>query len=318
MSSLSLLRALQIQSKVNSISFGRFSGLPKSGFSSKPSSSSGSSSSSGKSVSKDTAKFSQSKEAKEPVSTEEDKAVAKTSSLEHWKKQLSVLASKEINEIKGQIESQFGSPNNHTPQWLSKSGFAIKRLNDGTIQLLKETKGFNVTISFDPMFQEENQNEYDDTNVPEAGEGKSDSESSSESSSENEDNQDEADQAEKPNTQSVPFGVDLAILGKEGEAKGTVTFVGEVGADCRVYINTVQAIQGAQPVRTNKLDIEDFVHPSAEFDRLSQDVQDRMYDLLDEIGVDDKMGSYIRYFVDTYETTNTVSVLDNLQKIFSS
>jgi len=117
------------------------------------------------------------------------------------------------------------------------------------------------------------------------------------------------DDGDKEAMKSLPFNATISFNDAQGAYKGRVVFGGEVGGDSRLYVNEIQSTTAP---KTEKEAI-----PAAIFEKLSQDIQDRMYDLLDEVGVDDKMGSYIRHFANNYEDSNSISVLENLKKVLS-
>jgi len=226
-----------------------------------------------------------------------------SSSLDHWRKELNILAGRESNSIRASLDTQFSLPNSVGHNWIQKSDYVITEMKESSgIQLVRTTKVADVKVSFDPTYESDEQQQQQQLQERDQEDSESDrSDSDAEETNEN----GEAARA-------VPFEAEIIFKDKEGNPKGSVIFDGEVGVDCRVYVNVLQAVPGVIEKRENLDSV-----PTAEFDELGQDLQDRLYDLLDEVGVDDKMGSYIRYFCDTYQGKQSIRVLDNLQKILS-
>jgi len=134
---------------------------------------------------------------------------------------------------------------------------------------------------------------------------------------ENEESSTDQELNEQINTSSkakaYPAEAHIVFLDKENHPKGTFTLSCEIGADNRVYINSLVSYPGPKKEFKDNEDLP----PTAIFENLNQEVQDRMYDLLDEIGIDDRMGAYLRQYCNRYDERETIEVLSNLQKIFS-
>jgi len=245
-------------------------------------------------------------------SKDKETALTKESQLGHWKKELLTLTSSEIRIIKENQEIQLSSGNDEAQSWLQKSGYKVAEKDEG-ISLTKTTPDYSCEIIFHPYGEEDESEDVGD-GIPE---GEHDLNSLGEDKGSDEESVDEAINAGsegegKEPIKSLPFHAEVSFTDKQGNFKGRVTFSGEVGGDCRLYINELQSSTSPKTDQD-----KDKFQPTAIFERLSQDIQDRLYDLLDEVGIDDRLGSYIRYFADTYEDNNTIQVLENMKKIFS-
>jgi len=229
--------------------------------------------------------------------------------LEATKKEIIKLADGEIKKIKEIQEHAFSNVPQEAQNWLTKSAFVLGEGEDaGSATLTRETDKYWVRTSFsilnpeemlddDPEslqdLQQQKSLEGDDSEVGSDNEGKEPGEDADKVKSE-----------EKP--KSIIYRTELKFKNKEGEIKGAIMFTGEVGIDCRIYITDISAYEGTAPKNEGGL---------ALFDRLGQDAQDKLYDLLDEVGVDDRMGSYMRFHVDSFEDRSTIEVMQLVQKI---
>jgi len=235
------------------------------------------------------------------------------STLEKWKKEIVNLSSQEIKLIEGNIKNQISDAPNDARQFLKSSGFSLEETQD-LITLKKESPLYNVRVQFGVYDSEED----DDGEKPESNEREYEdfdrTKQSGEQSSDSEDESGEKElDSEEPKAKPIKLQADITFKDPSGALKGTLLISGDVGSDCRVYINDVQAFEKFDPTAESKILSE----PSALFDRLNQDLQDRLYDILDEAGIDDHLGAYVRYFVDTYEDNQSIRVLETMKKIFS-
>lgn len=238
---------------------------------------------------------------KEATIESESRSIVKESNLENWKKEIVNLSNKEIRSIKENQEANVEAKN-----WLKKSGFSVEEKEEA-ISLIKVTPAYTVEVFFSPFPEEEDNAGDVDIGVedPEHLPSESGSESGSDPDPEAFGNE----AAENYRAKPLSYHAELTFNNKEGKPKGRVIIGGEVGGDCRVYINEVQS------TTKSKSDSDEKSLPTAVFERLSQDLQDRMYDLCDEVGIDDQMGSFIRHYADNFEETNTIQVLQNIRDI---
>jgi len=231
-----------------------------------------------------------------PAKVQSKDAAPKVSSIESFKRDLVKLSDTEIRNIQeNQQASLTESDIGDAPSWIQTSGFVLEDKDD-SISLTKVTPKYTVEVQFAPYPEgEEGESEGNGLNEDMEEEGGSDVE--------------QEDDGDKEAMKSLPFNATISFNDAQGAYKGRVVFGGEVGGDSRLYVNEIQSTTAP---KTEKEAI-----PAAIFEKLSQDIQDRMYDLLDEVGVDDKMGSYIRHFANNYEDSNSISVLENLKKVLS-
>lgn len=233
----------------------------------------------------------------------------KTSIMQTCQSDVASLATKEIQNLNENIVNQTSEEvdNQEVQQWLNKSGYTIAETSE-EITLVKTDKSYSVSLKFSPYPEEgEDLEDLDAEETKDFTDSDEENESGSESASGDE-------KSTQIKVKPLSLKADITFNNVDGTPKGVVSITGEVAADNRIYINQLQALPLAQGQKFDKMpDL-----PFSMFEALSQDIQDRIYDLLDEVGIDDKMGSYIRFYSHTFEDRQSIAVLENINKIFSN
>eukprot|EP01114_Cavostelium_apophysatum_P017011 TRINITY_DN495_c0_g1_i1.p1 TRINITY_DN495_c0_g1~~TRINITY_DN495_c0_g1_i1.p1 ORF type:complete len:301 (-),score=80.84 TRINITY_DN495_c0_g1_i1:138-1040(-) len=249
------------------------------------------------------------------------KEVTTKNGLEQLKQQLVSLSAKEIQSIKEAQDTQFAGIPNDAQMWLNKSGYSLSETEEGISVLSKAAKDYSVRVHFSTGEDEGDQMANPDKP---AGEDEQDEDEQALDQSETDAEVNDAEGNDVgQQSRTLSFEAEIIFNDKQGEPKGGFILTGEVGEDCRVYVNDLQASTDIKKHMINSRQSEEEskkqpkVLPVATFDKLNQDFQDRVYDLLDEVGIDDKMGSFIRYHADTFEDKQSVEVMENIRKILS-
>jgi len=154
---------------------------------------------------------------------------------------------------------------------------------------------------------------------------------------------DEVDSENEPNAAEEEDGKEADASGQEAEAAGgtfpqkqavniEVAFSnkplkwilgGFAGKDNRLYIEDMSLATEEQTKKmaetpVNPLLKESTAPPSVDaipFESLADNLQDRIYDFLDEIGVDDQLAHFIKVYTVTAEAKTAVKFLENLKEV---
>lgn len=176
-------------------------------------------------------------------------------------------------------------------EWLAKSGFKVTE-EDSIITLTKKTGSLTASVKFSTIVEEEpedadKEEEYEDDNVVEAEENVEEG---------------EAEEHEDDAPKEVGVDVHIQVADKSGKPKGEFVIRGFAGVDNRLYAESVE-IDGAAPL---------------DWYALQDDTQDRLYDLLDAVGVDDQLSLFVKQRVLIAEIDGEVSALESLKKLLSN
>jgi len=256
-----------------------------------------------------------SKTASPTVTTSSNVVQKKEPQFDGVVKALASLSMKEANSIQEQLESQHGFGVTHSKKWLEDSKYKVvadREDDENVVTLEKNDDAFKVKVTFS-RFEDDEELAGGDENANEMQEG----EEGSYNEGENEGNYDEEGAAgvEEGESKVKPILFQAEIVFKDksnGDTKGTMTVHGELATDSRLYVNQFSAVP--KSATENQ---EEKMPALALFDRLNQDIQDRIYDLLDEIGIDDRMGEFVRHHTQVSEDLETIETLTNLNKLLS-
>jgi len=246
-----------------------------------------------------------------PKEGESVKAVVKPSQFDHWKKELISLSAKEIKNVNENRATQIQNMPEDIEGFVAKNGFKVVELKDGTVELVKTEKAYKVSLKFNMNQFLEEEEEEAETPIPSGS--KLDESDEDGSGPERSEGESELEDPPTPPSKTVTFEASITFNNKQGEPKGKVLLAGEVAADCRIYVSEIQAHKDLVASEDKET-----MFPTARFETLTQDFQDRMYDLLDEVGIDDKMGTFVRYYADSYLDKQTIKVMENFKDILSS
>jgi hypothetical protein len=98
---------------------------------------------------------------------------------------------------------------------------------------------------------------------------------------------------------------EINFLDNLGKFRGKWTMNGYAGEDQRLYIDTMQ-IDGKDG-QSNKMN----------FDYLSHELQDKVYDLLDGLGIDDNLGKFTQDYVSHVSNVNDLTFLRGVKSLLS-
>jgi len=164
-------------------------------------------------------------------------------------------------------------------KWLTTSGYklstSVDKDDDGLeqsyIHLQKDVGPTHVKVSFIPWEEDEDAEKDDEGQDMQQAEG--------------EDEQDPNNIGQEEEIQSTQ-AVTIRITMKDnaGGAKGEIKMRGFAGVDHRLYVRELDA---------KKQGVESTPH-STYLSELSGDLQDKVYDFLDNLGVDDNMAFFIK------------------------
>jgi len=240
------------------------------------------------------------------------KQVAVVSKMETIKKELVTVINEELAELKRVEDPE----DVDTSKWLETNKYQIE-VKDGVVNLKRNDKAYNVTITFDSFPDEEaaeaSAREKDNINQREKDEEEEEEEAEDVIDGKEVDG--EAGAADDKSYKH-PMRADIAILDKQGKTKGTFSFQGVAGSDGRLYVDMIvcttdvpKAVPGSEET------MFDSNAPQLEFDSLSQDMQDKIYDLLDEVGIDDNMAVFVQDYVEQSTSRIQRDFMENMKKV---
>lgn len=153
---------------------------------------------------------------------------------------------------------------------------------------------YRVRVVFDPYETERGESEEEEFEE-ESEEGKE---------------EDNVSENENEDAKKLTIEVELAFYNKEGKIEGRWIFGGFSGRDNRLYISDMGTCEGeAEP---SEIQLQSF--PMNDF---SEEMQDKIYDLLDELKLDDKLAAFIRQYVLQNASQSSVQFLQRVRKFMS-
>jgi len=252
--------------------------------------------------------------------------------LEDITKDLVKLTDNEIQSILDSDATSIQTERGKT--WLEQSMYAIRPVPDNKdlLMLTKKIGNTVVTVTFKKEFEEEEQDEDEDADPNEKEEGEEGTEDTEEGVAEKE--QAEGQESwirsgdELPDREDFPMKhsleIDIRIHDKKDQPKGNFHLYGFAGLDDRLYINemlcqtgdvaTLNLTRNPSPSAVEK----DADKTYCVFDDLSDAMQDRIYDYLDELGVDDRMAHFIKTTVMREKKESDIAFLHNFKQILKA
>lgn len=239
--------------------------------------------------------------------------------LDDIREDLVKLTEKEISTIteedQNSIETQRGK------NWLDQSGYTLQDVPEDkdSVMLSKQIGNTSVIVTFAKDF-EENEEEDEEEFAGEEGQEETPEEVAETEEGEGVE-QFIRSGDELPDRQGLPakhsLEIDIRINDKEGKPKGQIHMYGFAGLDDRLYINEMLSNVGPpkekKPTPENISEIDDI--NMVIFDDLSTAMQDRVYDYLDELGVDDKMAHFIKVTVARERKESDIAFLNSFKEI---
>jgi len=223
-------------------------------------------------------------------------------------KDLVQLTEKEIQTILDQDLSSLQTERGKT--WLEQSGYSLRPAQESDyLMLTKKTANTTITVLFKKDYEEPEENEEDE-------EGEKEEETEEEvikSESEGQENWVRSGD-ELPDREDFPtkhsMEVDIRVNDSKGNLKGILHLNGFAGLDDRFYVNEMTC--EAAEMKEGKVEDKKSL---VTFDDLSDAIQDRIYDYLDELGVDDRMAHYVKTTVAREKKETDISFLNNLKEM---
>jgi len=216
--------------------------------------------------------------------------------------------------------------------WLDQSGYSLQDVPEekDTLMLSKQIGNTSVIVTFSKDF-EENEDEEEEEDILRGGEeGEEGADEAVDESAADVAKSEEAEGTEGwirsgdelPDRQGLPakhsMEIDIRINDKEGKPKGQIHVYGFAGLDDRLYVNEMVSNVGApKPAPKDEEDEEKQAEDVSMviFDDLSTVMQDRIYDYLDELGVDDRMAHFVKVTVARERKESDIAFLNNFKEI---
>jgi len=235
----------------------------------------------------------------------EAEVAQKEESFDTIRSSIASLCDKEIQSIadfeRDSIHVNIGE------KFLKDSGFKITEerrsdeMDEGNFAVLtKEMNNTSIKVSF--RLEEEEQDEDDYQNEEEGDEEEE----------EEEERENVIPLNEHPEFESLPrkhsLRIELTIhgKGKEKEKEGTFHLEGFSGIDNRLYINEILVEKTGDKEASHCV-----------FDDLSDEIQDRIYDYLDSLEVDDKLALFVKQIVARKRSESDINFLKKFKQLIS-
>jgi len=232
-------------------------------------------------------------------------------SIADIKKNISKLCDEEMQVLK-ETEGLSDSIEFHLgKEYLERTKFSLEESKEGIIKMTRTVDNQVVTVSFDRF--EEPEMERDENE--EAGEENEENEEVEDEEAEEEEGEEVAAYQSGSHTPPAPYKhniqIEIAFKNTDGSTKGKWSMAGYAGKDNRLYITDMAVNKGDEPTQIDP-DIPTQMIP---FETLSDDLQDRLYDFLDEVGVDDQMAHFVKQYLIESEVKMASGFLQNLRDL---
>jgi len=211
-------------------------------------------------------------------------------SLDDIKTNIVKLLDGEIQTVKDQtmavdIQSDF------TKQFLAKSRYEISESKDGEVAMIRTHGPHKIKVTFNRS--EEPEENYDDQEAePEEG------------AAEDEDASDLVERGDQRPASKQALTSEIAF----GDKEGKWILSGFAGKDNRLYIEDMSISHAKTKEEEDEESLE-----ALPFETLSDDLQDRIYDLLDEVNVDDQLAHFVKQYSLEAETKSAIKFFENLK-----
>lgn len=185
-------------------------------------------------------------------------------------------------------------------KWLTSSGYKLstsqEKDDDGMeqsfIHLDKDVENNHVRVSFIPWEEDEDAEKDDEAQDMQQAEG--------------EDGQDPNTQPSEDEIQSTQaVTIRISMKDASGAAKGEIRMKGFAGVDHRLYVRELDAKKEGAANSSH----------STYLSELSGDLQDKVYDFLDNLGVDDNMAFFIKQEVIRDRSRSDIKFLNTFREL---
>jgi len=267
----------------------------------------------------------------------------KPATFDGIRKELVESIDKEVDEIKeyekGSIDADLSN------KWLKESKFKLEVKKENAI-LTRQDKDLKIEISFAIVLTERDENapekegykgqneeeEFDEEEEEEEDESRSPRKSNKKKGEEeDEEDIDEEDGSEdlrdkKPSRKD--FLIELTFTDKQGKPKGKWTLNAFSGENNRLFVETMatppetRQIPAVEKDSAEKPAVEVGEEETGdynvfEFDNMTQQFQDKVYDFLDVLGIDDQLALFVRQYPTRYESKCQIEFLQTIKKFMS-
>jgi len=226
--------------------------------------------------------------------------VSKTGDLTEIKKDLIQLLDNEIQTFAQEMSNE--DEDNYALKFLEEYNYATK-VTDGKAQLAKEVENYFVDISF--VINRVNLSNISSRFAADKTEEEEREDREDRDKSDGEDNDFESDD------------VLVSIQSKTatGRSKQTIQFECYIESS-KLFVNFITISNVDTPVVKTDKETEDFLYKenSIIFDELSEALQTRMYDFLDEFGIGDKFVGFVESYREQKAAKNNLQVLKSLRE----
>jgi len=172
-------------------------------------------------------------------------------------------------------------------QFLAKSKYEVTEGKDGEVIMKRSQGNQQITVTFNRSeIAEPDEEDVEEAEQAEQGEEKSNSED---------------------NSNLTKQSLQVEISFKEKKEKWVLSAFS--GKDNRLYVEDMSVTPIDIPAsETSALE-------ALPFESLSDDVQDRIYDLLDEFSVDDQLAHFVKWYTMSSEAKSAIKLLENLKDL---
>eukprot|EP01118_Nematostelium_gracile_P016347 TRINITY_DN6748_c0_g1_i1.p1 TRINITY_DN6748_c0_g1~~TRINITY_DN6748_c0_g1_i1.p1 ORF type:complete len:346 (-),score=107.31 TRINITY_DN6748_c0_g1_i1:102-1139(-) len=234
-------------------------------------------------------------------------------SLESIAQDLVRLSEKEIKTIMEADANSIQTERGKT--WLEQSNYALRPVPElkDSLMLTKKMGNTTITVTFKKEYEEQLPENAEEEQNNEEGEVQSAEDIEKEFDEKETEGQEEWIRSgdELPDREDFPtkhsLEIDIRIEDRDGKPKGKLHLYGFAGLDDRLYINEMLCETGST--------LTDDKKSYCVFDDLSDPMQDRIYDYLDELGVDDRMAHFVKSTVVREKKESDIAFLNNFKEI---
>jgi len=222
---------------------------------------------------------------------------------------------KETEELGDSVEFHLGK------EYLQRTNYALEETKDGIIRLTRSVDNQVVVVTFDRYEEpdaggkDENENDEDEDVENEEDEENEDEEPEEEMDEGEPESAYEQGSHKPPMPYKHNLHIEVAFKNPEGSVKGRWTLTGYAGKDNRLYISDMAINKGEVATTEDAEGAEGAPLAMVPFETLSDDLQDRLYDFLDEIGVDDQLAHFVKQHLVEAEVKQASGFLQDLKDL---
>jgi len=238
-----------------------------------------------------------------PGSTQTPRTVVRgPEDLNDIKANISKLLDNEIETVRDEAVA-IDVQSDLTKQFLAKTKYEIIEGKEGEVTLKRVQGVHTISVMFNKNEPAESQEMEQMDEDPEA------------SAKETE------DLVGKEGENSMPIKQSIQVEVAFSDKKSKWILGGFAGKDNRLYIEDMSIAQQPEKVEAAESAVATNDAPPLEalpFESLSDELQDRIYDFLDEVHVDDQLAHFVKFYTAESETKSAVKFLQNLKELMGT